>query len=52
MPKVTRERTQLVLDWLQQSIRDLQRPVKDVSDFVEQIKDFNRINELFQAKRD
>lgn len=52
VPKVTRERTQLVLDWLQQSIRDLQRPVKDVSDFVEQIKDFNRINELFQAKRD
>ena len=34
------------------SIRDLARPVNDVSDFVLQIKDFNRINEMFQAKRD
>jgi hypothetical protein len=42
----------LVLEWLTQSIRDLQRPVNDVSDFVLQIQDFNRINETFQAKRD
>jgi len=52
VPRVTKERTMLVLEWLTQSIRDLQRPVNDVSDFVLQIQDFNRINEQFQAKRD
>ena len=42
----------VVLEWLGSSIRDLQRPVNDVSDFVLQIQDFNRINEQFQSKRD
>ena len=37
VPAVTKERTMLVLEWLTQSIRDLQRPVNDVSDFVLQI---------------
>ena len=47
VPAVTKERTLSVLEWLQQSIRDLQRPVQDVSDFVLQIQDFTRINEQF-----
>lgn len=34
VPRVTKERTLTVLEWLLNSIRDLQRPVNDVSDFV------------------
>lgn len=52
MPKVTKDRTLVVLEWLTQSIHDLQRPVNDVSDFVLQLQDFNRISEKFQSKRD
>lgn len=43
VPRITKDRTILVLDWLTQSIRDLQRPVNDVSDFVIQLMDFGRI---------
>lgn len=42
----------LVLEWLTQSIRDLQRPVNDVSDFVLKNKDYTRITADFQPKRD
>ena len=52
VPKVTKDRTMVVLEWLTQSIHDLQRPVNDVSDFVLQIQDFNKISERFQSKRD
>ena len=52
MPEVTKQRTILVLEWLTQSIRDMARNVADVSDFVLKKKDFDRISEAFQPKRD
>lgn len=52
MPKVTRDRTEEVLSWLRDSYRELNKSVDDVSQFVCQIQDFNRINEAFQSKRD
>lgn len=52
VPKVTRDRTEEVLSWLRDSYRELNKSVDDVSQFVCQIQDFNRINEAFQSKRD
>ena len=52
VPEVTKQRTILVLEWLTQSIRDMARNVADVSDFVLKKKDFDRISEAFQPKRD
>lgn len=52
VPRVTKERTMLVLEWLTQSIREMQRPVADVSDFVLKKKDFDRISIDVQPKRD
>ena len=52
VPKKTRERTLDVHGWLQQSVRDLQRPINDVSDFVQQLQDWQRINDFFQTQRD
>ena len=43
VPRVTKERTMLVLEWLTQSIREMQKHVADVSDFVLKKKDFDRI---------
>jgi hypothetical protein len=42
----------LVLEWLLTSIREMQRHVADVSDFVLKKKDFDRITTDFQPKRD
>ena len=47
VPRVTKERTMLVLEWLTQSIREMQRHVADVSDFVLKKKDFDRITTDF-----
>ena len=52
VPAKTRERTLAVHEWLQQSVRDLQKPINDVSDFVRQLQDWNRINDQFQVQRD
>lgn len=47
VPTKTRERILAVHSWLQESVSDLMRPVNDVSDFVKQLQDWNRINEEF-----
>lgn len=47
VPKKTRERTIEVHSWLQESVRDLMKPINDVSDFVRQLQDWNRINDQF-----
>ena len=52
MPRINKERTDEVKIWLNQSIRDLQKPVSDVSDFVQQKQDHEKISEKFQAQRD
>jgi len=52
VPERTKIRTLEVSEWLSQSIRELQKPVNDVSDFVEQSKNYNRINELFNPMRE
>ena len=52
MPRVNKQRTDEVKVWLSQSIRDLQLPVNDVSDFVKQKQDHERISEKFGAMRD
>ena len=49
MPRINKERTDEVKIWLNQSIRDLQKPVSDVSDFVQQKQDHEKISEKFQA---
>ena len=41
-----------VLEWLTQSIREMQKHVADVSDFVLKKKDFDRITIENQPKRD
>lgn len=52
VPERTKIRTLEVSEWLSQSIRELQKSVNDVSDFVEQSKNYNRINELFNPMRE
>ena len=42
----------LVLEWLTQSIREMQKHVADVSDFVLKKKDFDRISIENQPRRD
>ena len=52
VPRKTRERTLEVHQWLTQSVRDLMKQINDVSDFVKQLQDWNRINDHFQTQRD
>jgi len=52
VPTITKQRTLLVLEWLNTSIREMQRHVTDVSDFVLKKIDFERIGADFQPKRD
>jgi len=47
VPRITKERTMLVLEWLSQSMREMQRHVSDVSDFVLKNKDYTRIQNDF-----
>ena len=52
IPSVTKERTMIVLEWLQASHREMSRHVADVSDFVLKKKDYDRIQADIQPKRD
>ena len=52
IPSVTKERTMIVLEWLQASHREMSRHVADVSDFVLKKKDYDRITADIQPKRD
>ena len=52
VPRINKERTDIVKVWLNKSIRDLNKPVNDVSDFVQQKQDHERISEKFQVQRD
>lgn len=52
MPRINKERTDEVKLWLKKSISDLQKPVADVSDFVKQKQDHERISENFNSMRD
>ena len=52
VPADIKAKTKIVNEWLQDAIWKLGQPVNDVSDFVKQLQEFNRINETFQAQRD
>lgn len=52
IPKIIRQRTDESKKWLQKSIRDLQKAVATVEDFVEQNNNMNYTNENFQNYRD
>ena len=52
VPKVIRQRTDESKRWLQQSVRNLQKTVATVEDFVEQNNSLNFVNENFQQFRD
>ena len=52
VPKIIRARTDESKKWLQKSIRDLQKPVASVEDFVEQNNNLNYANDNFMAIRD
>lgn len=52
VPAKTRERTLEVHAWLKESVRALDREINDVSDFVKQLQDWNKINDNFQTQRD
>jgi hypothetical protein len=52
VPLTNKDRINNVKEWLKESIKDLQKNVGDVSDFVQQKQDHERINERFQTQRD
>ena len=47
-----KERIDEVKVWLKESIRTLQKPVNDVSDFVQQKQAHEKISEKFNLQRD
>lgn len=52
VPKIIRQRTDESKRWLQQAVRNLQKTVATVEDFVEQNNSLNYVNENFQQYRD
>jgi DNA repair exonuclease SbcCD ATPase subunit len=52
IPVVIRERNEKAKKWLEQSIKDLSKPVANVEEYVEQIKHYNYAEEHFQNIRD
>ena len=52
IPAVLRERTDAAKKWLQEATRNLQKPVVNVEDFVEQNNHLVYVNDNFQRVRD
>lgn len=52
IPSVIKERNDAAKKWLEQGIRDLDRQVSNVEEYVEQLDHYNYIDENFQIYRD
>lgn len=52
IPVVSKQRMDDAKKWLENSIQKIQKPVKNVEEFVEQLGDLKDINEKFQSIRD